>query len=176
MTTHHPAPLARTSRTIALLTLGLLLAAPGCVAVKTVSVEGAAASSPAAAPRLADPEATGRDLAQRFFDLLASEDNVAALDAFLSPAFQICRADGSFANKREYLANPARVGTFRIARDGFRAYQDGPVLTVRFLIDIDETIDGGRVRALRAVRTGTFLFEEGAWRLVSWCNFNPVPR
>lgn len=176
MTTRCTALSRRRLPLIALLAAGVLLALPACVAVKSVTVEGPATIGTPDPPRLADPEATGRRLAQRFFDLLASEDNRADLDAFLSPAFQICRADGTFANKQEYLANPARVGTFRIARDGFRAYQDGPVLTVRFLIDIDETIDGGRIQALRAVRTGTFLFEGGRWRLVSWCNFNPVAR
>ncbi len=128
----------------------------------------------AAAPAFADdaaasePQKTGRALVERFFDLLSKDSPSEGLDAFLSPAFQICRADGSFANKQEYLANPAKVERFTIADDGFRAYRDGPALTVRFAIDVEEQIDGGEVAAMQAMRSGTFLQEGGGGRLLSW--------
>lgn len=146
----------------------LLLAAP--------LITAAMAAAPAFADDAAasDPQKTGRALVERFFDLLSKDSPSEGLDAFLSPAFQICRADGSFANKQEYLANPAKVERFTIADDGFRAYRDGPALTVRFAIDVEEQIDGGEVAAMQAMRSGTFLQEGGRWRLLSWCNFNPT--
>lgn len=147
----------------------LLLAAP--LATATLATSAAIAGE---IPPNATPEATGRALVERFFEMISKDSPDRELDAFLSPAFQICRADGSFANKQEYLANPAKVESFTIAEDGFRAYRDGPVLTVRFALDVDERIDGGDVAAMQAMRSGTFLEADGRWRLVSWCNFNPA--
>ena len=61
-----------------------------------------------AIPTLADPNATGRELATEFVTILQSGDR-AALDAFLDESFQIQRADGSGGNRVDYLAKPAKV-------------------------------------------------------------------
>jgi hypothetical protein len=123
---------------------------------------------------LEDPEATGRELAQRFLDVLSSPNPTAQLEELLSPAFQLQRSNGTFANRDEYLEQPASVSRFEILDDNFRAYQDGPVLTVRFNVAITETIDGTEVRVSEANRLGTFLRSDAGWKLVSWANFNPV--
>ena len=70
----------------------------------------------ATAPRLKDPDATGEKLATKFLTLLQSGDSK-GLAAFLDPSFQIQRADGTGANRTEYLANPAKVATFAIGPD-----------------------------------------------------------
>jgi hypothetical protein len=123
---------------------------------------------------LEDPEATGRELAQRFLDVLSSPNPTAQLEEFLSPAFQLQRSNGTFANREEYLEQPAAVSRFEILDDNFRAYQDGPVLTVRFNVAITETVDGTEERVSEANRVGTFLRSDAGWKLVSWANFNPV--
>lgn len=123
---------------------------------------------------LQDPEATGRELAQRFFDLLSNPNPTAQLEEFLSSAFQLQRSNGTFANRDEYLQQPASVSRFEILDDNFRSYQDGPVLTVRFGIAITETIDGTELRVSEANRMGVFLRSDAGWKLVAWSNFNPV--
>lgn len=123
---------------------------------------------------LEDPEATGRELAQRFLDVLSNPNPTAQLEEFLSPAFQLQRSNGTFANRDEYLEQPASVSRFEILDDNFRVYQDGPVLTVRFSIAITETIDGTELRVSEANRLGVFLRSDAGWKLVAWSNFNPV--
>lgn len=123
---------------------------------------------------LDDPEATGRELAQRFLDVLGSPNPTPQLEEFLSPAFQLQRSSGTFFNRDEYLEQPASVSRFEILDDNFRAFQDGPVLTVRFSVAITETIDGTEVRVNEASRLGVFLRSDAGWKLVAWSNFNPV--
>ncbi len=123
---------------------------------------------------LEDPVATGRELAQRFLDILSAPDPRPRLEAFLSPAFQLQRSNGTFANKAEYLDAPATVARFTIAEDSFRAYQDGRTLVVRFSVEIQETIDGQEQRVTKADRLGVFQRGPDGWQLVAWANFNPV--
>jgi hypothetical protein len=123
---------------------------------------------------LADPEATGRELAQRFLDILARRDPRPALEEFLSPSFQLQRANGTFADREEYLDAPAVVVRATILPDGFRAYQDGSVLTVRFTVDIQETIEGAAIQERRADRLAVFRRGSDGWKVVAWANFNPA--
>ncbi len=124
---------------------------------------------------LEDPVGTGRELAQRFLDILSSPDPRPRLEAFLSPAFQLQRSNGTFANKDEYLDAPATVARFTIAEDSVRVTQDGRVLVVRFSVEIQETIDGREQRVTSADRLGVFQRGPSGWQLVAWSNFNPVP-
>lgn len=126
-----------------------------------------------AAP-LDDPDATGRELAQRFLDILGDPNPAPLLEEFLSPAFQLQRSNGTFANKDEYVDQPASVARFTILDDGLRAYQDGPALTVRFRVSIEEEIDGQQLRVTQADRLGVFLRTANGWQLLAWSNFNPV--
>jgi hypothetical protein len=123
---------------------------------------------------LADPAATGRELAQRFLDILARRDPRAALEEFLSPSFQLQRANGTFADREEYLDAPAVVGRATILTEGFRAYQDGSVLTVRFTVDIEETVSGQAGQVRRADRLAVFRRGADGWKVVAWANFNPA--
>jgi len=179
----------RTRRLITLLVATVLLVALGAGAFANCSGDdGESAPAPdeqtttttappvvddLSAP-LADPAATGRELAQRFLDILGNPTPAPLLDEFLSPAFQLQRANGTFANKEEYLEQPASVARFTILEEGFRAYQDGPALTVRFKVTIEEQIDGAELRVTDAERLGVFLRTSRGWQLVAWSNFNPV--
>jgi hypothetical protein len=123
---------------------------------------------------LDDPDATGRELAQRFLDILGDPNPSPLLEEFLSPAFQLQRSNGTFANKEEYVGQPASVARFTILDDAFRAYQDGPALTVRFRVSIEEEIDGQQLRVTQADRLGVFLRTASGWKLLAWSNFNPL--
>jgi hypothetical protein len=126
-----------------------------------------------AAP-LQDPDATARELAQRFLNILGDPNPAPLLKKFLSPAFQLQRSNGTFANKAEYVDQPASVARFTILDDAFRAYQDGPALTVRFRVSIEEEIDGQQLRVTQADRLGVFLRTASGWKLLAWSNFNPL--
>ena len=68
------------------------------VAIVALAVTVFGCSSDEAAPTVRDVDATGRDLVVEFLTILQQADN-AALDRFLSPAFQIVRADGNVKGK-----------------------------------------------------------------------------
>lgn len=125
---------------------------------------------------LSDPDETGRELAQRFLDILSGPNRSQALDEFLSPAFQLQRANGTFANRDEYLTDPAVVGNFAILNDNFRALQDGPALTVRFSVDVQENAATGGASASKAERLAVFLRSDSGWQLLAWSNFNTPSR
>src|SRR5207247_10401039 len=86
-----------------------------CVLALTFS-SGLFASPSAAgpAPRLGNPTAAAKPLVLRFFVLLAHKDR-AGLRRFLSPAFQVQRADDSASGKAQYLANLPTVHKFYIS-------------------------------------------------------------
>jgi hypothetical protein len=121
------------------------------------------------APTVRDLDAAGRDLVVEYMTLLQRGDT-AALDRFLSPAFQVTRADGAASDKAAYLTNPPKVETFEIST--VHAAQDGAVLTVRWAVKVNETIDGKPVGVGEAPRLSTFVWSDGRWRLTSHANFN----
>jgi hypothetical protein len=85
------------------------------------------------APRSANPTRTAQPLVHRFFVHIQNKDRV-GLKRFLSPAFQLQRADGSGAGKRQYLANLPTINKFEITR--LRATQARAAVIVRYLADV----------------------------------------
>jgi len=146
--------------------------------VLVVGVTGAGVSAPPAeagpakAPRLADPDRTGRLLATEFLTVL-QEGNRTALAAMLAPNFQLARADGFHADRDQYLANPAKVSAFRIGGD-LAARQDGRTLTVRWAVLVTEQINGVTYADVEAPRLTSFVWRQGRWQLLSHANFNPA--
>lgn len=122
-------------------------------------------------PTLTDPSATGRELAERFITILRDKDNGALAD-FLAAGFQIQRADGSGANRAEYLATDIKISSFELG-ETVTAVQDGATLTVRWSLMLDETINGEVTGKAQAPRLSTFVWENNGWRLLSHANFNP---
>ena len=122
-----------------------------------------------AVPVLADPAATGRSLATEFLEILQKGDT-GELDAFLDDSFQLQRADGSGANKAEYLANPAKVQAFKLGAE-LSAVQSGAVLSVRWSVVIDETINGKQIEKGEAPRLSAFVWRGDRWRLMAHANF-----
>jgi len=121
------------------------------------------------APETAKPEVTGQRLAEKYMTLLRTKDR-ADLEEFLSQAFIIQRADGSWATKEQYLDNLPEIREYLVR--AVTARQDGPVLTVKWDLVVDETIDGRTFRGDPAPRLSTFLWRGDEWQLVSHANFN----
>jgi len=148
--------------------LAVGLAAAG-LALGLVSCGSDTASD--AVPTLADPSATGRELAERFITILKNKDSDALAD-FLAAGFQIQRADGSGATREEYLATDINISSFELG-ETVTAVQDGATLTVRWSLMIDETINGEVTGKAQAPRLSAFVWDNNDWRLLSHANFNP---
>lgn len=114
--------------------------------------------------------ALAQSLATQWLTILQSGDSE-QLDAFLSPAFQLVRADGSTADKTQYLAEPATVGPFEIS--GMVAGRDGNVLTSEYDVTITETVDGQPFKKSPTPRSSTFVDTgNGNWQLIAHANLN----
>jgi hypothetical protein len=121
------------------------------------------------APLLNQPNTTGAEVADEFLTLLQKKD-VPGLQAFLSDAFIIQRADGSSSTKAEYLPNLPAIGPYEIA--DVKARQDGNTLVVHWTLSVQEVINGQTYKSTPAPRLSTFTWGEDRWRMVSHANFN----
>lgn len=142
-------------------------------AIASVVLAGSAAcSSPgeAAAPQLSDPSKTGQELVQNYMTMLA-EGDAEGLEQFFSDAFLRQGAEGLFSNKENYLAALPTVSGFTI--QDVTAQQDGAGLVVHWSVSVEETIDGKVLQTTPAPRLSTFIWSDGAWRLLAHANFNP---
>jgi hypothetical protein len=130
-----------------------------------------AAASERPAPRLAHPTAAARPLVIRFFSLLAHRDE-AGLAAFLSPAFQVQRADGSASGKADYLANLPTVNGFSLSK--LTATQAGGALVVRYHARVEGVVNGKPYTPGPAPRLSVFAWNGERWQLAAHANFNPL--
>src|SRR5262245_52678803 len=148
------------------LLLGALLAA-------TVTIGSSVASSSSRgarpAPRLANPTATARTLSNRFFALIEKKD-VIGLTRFLSPAFQVQRADGSGSGKKEWLAKLADISAFQLT--DFHATQAAGTLIVRYLATVEGTVNGRPYTPGPAPRLASYAWNGTRWQITSNANFN----
>ena len=107
-------------------------------------------------------------LVSEFFELLQARDYDGLAD-YLSPAFQLQRADGTHATKEEYLADPSEVEDFEILDvEGTRV---GDVRVIRSSFVAKETINGQEVSTDPAPRLSTFVWNGERWQIVSHANF-----
>ena len=143
------------------------LALLGCFAALVLP----AASAAAPAPKLADPTVAARPLVIRFFVLLAHKDR-AGLEAFLSPAFQVQRADGSSSGKEAYLASLPTVNKFYLSK--LSATQAGGTLVVRYLARVEGLVNGKPYTPGPAPRLSVFAWNGEHWQLAAHANFNPL--
>jgi hypothetical protein len=132
----------------------------------------ASTSSPARpAPKLANPTATATVLSNRFFTLIVNKD-IPGLARFLSPAFQVQRADGSGSGKKEWLAKLADIDEFSLT--DFHATQKGGVLIVRYLATVKGTVNGRPYTPGPAPRIASYGWNGTRWQITSNANFNPL--
>ena len=134
---------------------------------------GAAPPTTAAkpAPRFANPTKTATTLVHRFFTLVQEKD-VAQLKRFLSPAFQVQRADGSGAGKSEYLSKLATIHKFELT--SLHATQTGGTLVVRYLATVEGILNGKPYTPGPAPRLSVFSWNGERWQLAAHANFNPL--
>lgn len=128
-----------------------------------------AASEPASPRAETADDQLGEELADEFFSILQRGDSE-ELNAFLDPAFQIARADGSTADKAQYLQQPATVQAFQI--DNVVATRDGDVLVVRYEVTTEEVIDRQAYSSDPAPRLSVFVDEGGTWKMIAHANLN----
>jgi hypothetical protein len=159
-----PAPL----RLLLLGACAVFLALVASSSTLAVSTPAGAATS---APRLANPTAVGRTLVVRYFVLLQRRD-VAGLSSFLSPAFQLQRADGSGDGKTAYLHDLPSVENFRLTN--VAATQAGSVLVVRYLATVTGEANGKPYTPGPAPRLSVFSWNGSRWQLIAHSNFNPL--
>jgi hypothetical protein len=147
---------------------------PAVTLVAALLVGACSAAPPAAspAPSLTDPAQTAMQQVTRFFDLLKNRDS-AGLANFLSPAFTLQRADGSGANKTEYLAvEPATITSYTITN--LQATNINGTLTARYMADVQGEVDGKPYTPGPAPRLSVFIWTGTDWQLLAHANFNPL--
>ena len=120
-----------------------------------------------------DDDVGDLELASRLFELLKQDDRD-ALAEFLHPALQLGRSDGSSLTREEYLANPASVDAYEnVSVEGTRV---GDVRVIRSTFRTTASIDGRPLTTDPINFLSTFVWSDGAWRLLSHANFGPLPR
>lgn len=127
-------------------------------------------SSCSSGGRLDDPAATGRELVSEFLTILSTEE-APGLEDFLADGFQLQRADGSGGTKAEYLETHAVVESF-VLGESLTAVQQGDLLTVRWSVEVDESVGGTDFSSDEAPRLSVFVREGGDWKLLAHANFN----
>jgi ketosteroid isomerase-like protein len=143
-----------------------------CALALSVSLFGTpAAASAARASNGTDPTETAKPLVTRFFKLVQAGDK-AGLQKFVSPAFQLERADGSGSNKSDYLANLPTVQSFELT--DFAASRSGSVLVVRYLAEATGVVNGKPYSPGPAPRLSVFARNGDRWQIVAHANFNPL--
>lgn len=147
------------------------LALLACLAVLAFAPFALLAEPGGATPRRSDPTSTATPLVTRFFTLVEHQDTK-GLRQFLSPGFQIERADGSGANKADYLANLPTITSFSISN--VTATQTGSVLVARYLATITGVVNGKAATPGPAPRISVFVRSGNTWTIVAHANFNPL--
>lgn len=114
---------------------------------------------------------SGKALA-RFLEAIASGD-ADRIRAVVSPDYQIQRSNGKGFTLKDYLsANLPVVRTVPIVRD-LVATSFSNTMVTRYMLKVDETIDGKRVEAL-APRMTVFQRINGEWRVAAHANFATI--
>jgi hypothetical protein len=130
----------------------------------------AAPASAAKPHRVADPTATANGLVTRFLTLVQTK-NQAGLNAFLSPDFQIQRADGSRLGKAQYIANLPTITNQ--SYDNLVATAAGNNIVATYTVTSDQVVNGQPYRTSPAPRISVFERDpRRGWQLVAHGNFN----
>lgn len=119
------------------------------------------------------PNPSNRQLASEFLRLLQAKD-MPGLRAFLSPAFILQRADGTFLTKKQYLADPSQVTSFKVT--DVHGTRTGDVRVIRYTAQTDQTIDGKKITGAPVPRLSTFVKVRRTWQIVAHANFSPIPK
>lgn len=135
-------------------------------------VTAASAATADVSPETQANTEKAEELVTEFFDLVADDADPADLKAFLSPAFILQRADGSFADKAAYLEDPAIVESYEIT--DLQATRTGPVIVARYTVVVDSTVGGRQQATDPAPRLSVFVKGKDGWQLAAHSNFNSL--
>jgi hypothetical protein len=149
----------------------LLAISVAALALSAIACNSNAPAGTSPAPTSEDPATVAQPLATKLFQLLHDKDT-AGLEAFLSPAFTLQRADGSVADKADFIQRPSDVLEFTIS--GLTATQTGDVLVARYMADVVGTANGRPYSPGPAPRLSVFVWNGSQWQLVAHANFNPL--
>lgn len=152
--------------TVLALVLTALIAPRAALAVESSLVQTTSVSD-----RDRSATVVGARLSRKFLTLLQDKD-AAGLRSFLSPAFQLQRANGSGATKAEYLKDLPSIGEFTLT-NAVGTLQ-GDTLVVRYEANVEGVVDGYGYSPGPAPRISTFNRSGGRWQLVSHANFNAL--
>lgn len=153
--------------------IGLLgLAVAAGLAVAPASAAPTPMGDVAAPTRQLPDSVLGEKLVHRFFDKLQTGD-ARAMAAFLSPAFQIARSDGSTMTRTGYLRDLPDVVAYEVA--GYQVTRSGNDLVVRYVASTTENADGKQQTSNPAPRLSAFAKDAktGTWRMLVQANFSP---
>ena len=140
-------------------------------AMLAVAAPAAWAAPPA---KIRDPDGSAAGLINKYLTLVQNKDQ-AGLDKFLAPGFQIQRADGTHANKTEYLANLPTVSQQQV--QDIVATLDGNDLVARYEVSSLQFVDGVQYGTAFAPRLSVFEYNgKAGWQLVAHANFNAPAR
>jgi hypothetical protein len=160
-----------TSRTTASRRMGSLVVALALLSLMLASGASGGRAVGCSPPTPANSTTTASQLVNRFFVLLQHKDH-AGLQRFLSPGFQVQRADGSGAAKKDYLANLATINRFQITQ--LRATRANGTLVVRYLAQVEGVVNGKPYAPGPAPRLSVFVWNGKRWQLAAHANFNPL--
>ncbi|MEM7023071.1 MAG: nuclear transport factor 2 family protein [Pseudomonadota bacterium] len=119
----------------------------------------------------ADDAAEATSALNDFIGAVASQD-IAKIEAVLAPEYQIMRANGTGFSRADYLQGQfaAVDETFQWQFEDLVATTADNVLVVRYMLEIEETIEGRGV-ARRAPRITVFRRVGDKWLVSAHANF-----
>jgi hypothetical protein len=150
--------------------IGALVAA---LALTGAAAGSASAATPPSSPDMAHRHVSDERLASEFLRINQAGD-ATALARFLAPAFLIQRSDGTYLTKAQYLTRPSKIDAFQLS--DVHGTRTEKVRVIRYTLVATIAIDGKEVPQDPAPRISTFVWRDGAWRLLMHANMAALTR
>jgi hypothetical protein len=144
--------------------VGTLVAA---LALSCAATASAHVAVPPSSPDMAQRTVSDERLASEFLRINQAAD-ATALARFLAPGFLIQRSDGTYLTKGQYLTRPSKIDAFQLS--DIHGTRTEKVRVIRYTLVATIAIDGREVSQDPAPRISTFVWRDGAWRLIMHAN------
>jgi hypothetical protein len=143
----------------------------GVVALALGGAATAQAATPPSSPEMAQRAVPDERLAAEFLRINQASDAV-ALERFLAPAFLIQRSDGTYLTKAEYLTRPSKIDAYQLS--DIHSTRRGNLRVIRYTLVATIAIDGKEISQDPAPRISSFVWRDGAWRLLMHANLAAI--